>query len=192
MQTAIVKWSSIHEHGALWWEHLKLRKQLFVDEKGWSIPHNVDAEWDQYDTANTVYVITYEDETPLAASRLNPCDFESCGWSYMIKDAVNGRLPGIPSDILETPPTTTSVWEATRFTVNPLLSSEARNQALTANAIALAEHGRSMGLAALIALMPPAYLRWLTKIGLPTKRLGPTKLDSEGQRICVMRLELQL
>lgn len=190
MQTSIIKWNTIHEFGDLWWQHLQLRKQLFVDSKGWQIPHNSLAEWDQYDNANTIYVITHKEGRAIAASRLNPCNFESAGWSYMIRDAVLGRLPGIPADIADLPPTDPDTWEATRFTVDPTLTSEERNAALSQNATALAAAAREIHAKRLIALMPPAYIRWLSSIGLPTHRLGPTRQDAEGDRICVMEMPI--
>lgn len=188
MESCVITWKNLHEHGDLWWQHFGIRKQLFVDQKNWEIPHNALAEWDQYDTANTIYVLTHEDGKVIAASRINPCDFAGGGWSYMIRDACLGRLDGIPRDILDTPPTNEDTWEATRFTVDPSLAPEMRNAALATNAKALANAAKSQGINHLIALMPPAYIRWLTRIGLKTERLGPTKFDHNGEKICVMQM----
>lgn len=163
---------------------------MFVDTKGWDIPHNASAEWDQYDTANTTYVITHIGNTVISASRLNPCDFGSAGWSYMIRDAVMGKLPSIPNDIIDSAPVDPTTWEATRFTVDPSLANDEKNEALTSNARALAHTARTLQIKRLIALMPPAYIRWLSSIGLPTRRLGPTRLDSRGDRICVMEMPI--
>ncbi|MCI5038728.1 MAG: hypothetical protein MRY81_03500, partial [Donghicola eburneus] len=82
-------------------------------------------------------------------------------------------------------------WEATRFTVEPNLPADQRNLALAANATALADAARTNGIDNLIALMPPAYIRWLTNIGLKTARLGPTKRDHNGEKICVMHMPIQ-
>ncbi|MCG7520869.1 acyl-homoserine-lactone synthase [Ruegeria sp. Ofav3-42] len=171
---------------------MKLRKRLFVDQNHWSIPHNTSVEWDQYDNPNTIYAITHNDGKPVAASRINPCNFESGGWSYMIRDAALGRLDGIPEDIIDNPTTRHDVWEATRFTADPDLSSGDRNAALSENAKALATAAKDTGAAKLIALMPPAFTRWLSSAGLPTFRIGPKCFDNEGKRICVMEMPLQL
>ncbi len=190
METSIIEWKTIHKHGDLWWQHLTLRKNLFVDKQNWSIPHNGQAEWDQYDTANTVYVITHENNQAIAASRLNPCNFECGGWSYMIRDACEGKLEGIPPEISQEPPTASNIWEATRFTVDPSLDDKHRNDALIRNAIDLVDAAKGKGASQLIALMPPAFIRWLSSAGLPTKRAGPTCLDGQGNRICVMAMHL--
>ncbi|SMX27265.1 Autoinducer synthetase [Pelagimonas phthalicica] len=190
METAIITWKTIHEHGDLWWQHHCLRKALFVDEMKWQIPHTDQVEWDQYDTGATTYVVSHQNGRALAASRLIPCSFNSCDWSYMIRDASLGKLPGIPTEICDSPPTDSDTLEATRFTVDPLLAPEERNAVLTHNALALASHARATGVQRLIALMPPAYIRWLTGIGLPSRRYGPTLRTPEGNRICAIEMPI--
>lgn len=192
LQTTAISWSNVHEHGTLWYQHLKLRKELFVDSKHWDIPHNSDVEWDQYDTGNTVYVVTHQDGQAVAASRLNPSNFASPLGTYMIKDATRGLLDGIPADILPRAdaPVDKNTWEATRFTVDPTLSTQERTEALTKNAVDLAAVAKELKARKLIALMPPAYIRWLSGIGLPTTRIGPTQKDGSGDRCCVMEMRL--
>jgi N-acyl-L-homoserine lactone synthetase len=190
VEHAVVTWKTIHEHGPLWWEHHKLRKRLFVDQKAWDIPHNSEGEWDQYDTPDTAYVITHKNGRPLAASRLNQCNVQHGHWTYMIRDACAGKLPGIPAEIMASPPTDASIWEATRFTVDPDLSPDERNEVLALNAKALADTARAFGASKLIALMPPAFVRWLTSLGLKTVRAGPTCRDGLNNRICVMEMPI--
>lgn len=192
LRTSIITWSNSHLHGDLWYQHLCLRKRLFVDSMGWDIPHNGKCEWDQYDTANTIYAITHRHGRVTAASRMNPCNFSTPNSSYMIRDASLGHLPSIPSTILpvEKAPTDHLTWEATRFTADPDLAPDRRNEALAANAHALANAAHQRGIDRLIALMPPAYIRWLSSIGLKTHRLGPTHKDSTGARCCVMAMPL--
>lgn len=192
LSSSIITWASIHEHGRLWFDHLCLRKKLFVDQMGWDIPHALGAEWDQYDTPSTIYIVTHNNGTVVAASRLNPCAFESPIGSYMIRDAARGRLPGIPAEILtnEQAPTDPNTWEATRFTVDPDLDAAARNEALSQNARDLAATAQDAGATRIIALMPPAYIRWLSSLGLKTNRFGPTQKDGAGDRCCVMEMSL--
>lgn len=190
MQHTVVSWKTIHEHGHLWWQHLEMRKRLFVDEMGWEIPHTEQVEADQYDTPLTRYIISHANGVPLAASRLNPTIASFGSWSYMINDACKGKLPGIPFDLMEAPPKDPSVWEATRFTVDPSIPQSERNPVLAANAVALADAARNLGATNLIALMPPAYIRWLTSLGLQTTKAGPVKVDPQGKRICVMQMAL--
>ncbi|UWS06417.1 acyl-homoserine-lactone synthase [Phaeobacter inhibens] len=190
MQHSIVSWETIHEHGQLWWLHMAMRKRLFVDEMHWDVPHTSDAEADQYDTPRTKYVISHVNGMPLAASRLNPTEGKFGIWSYMINDACKGMLDGIPSGLLDTPPQAANVWEATRFTVAPEVHPKERNSILADNAKALTCAARKLGATKLIALMSPAYVRWLSSIGLPTTKAGPTVTDGQGKRICVMEMSV--
>ena len=190
MQHSVVSWETIHEHGQLLWLHLAMRKRLFVDEMQWGIPHTGEVEADQYDTPFTKYVISHVDGIPMAASRLNPTDGGFGKWTYMIKDACEGKLDGIPPGLMENPPLAANTWEATRFTVDPNIHQKERNSVLAENAKALTLAARDLGVAKLIALMPPAYVRWLTSIGLTTKKAGPILKDVQGKRICVMEMTI--
>ena len=81
MESVLVRWSTIHRFGDLWYQHHQIRKSLFVDDLGWNVPHNSEAEWDQYDTANTLYVITHAGGRVLASSRLLPGDVTNGAWT---------------------------------------------------------------------------------------------------------------
>ncbi len=188
MQTHIITWATIHQHGDLWWQHHEIRKRLFVDAKRWNIPHTDAAEWDQYDTPATVYVITEDGGRVIAASRLNPCtDREP--FSYMIRDAALGRIANIPAGIIDTAPVCPDTFEATRFTVDPEAPSPAQREAAATNARAIAEEARARGGRHLLALMAPGFARWLTRLDLPTEQIGPVCRDAEGAKICVLRMQ---
>ena len=190
METICLTWETAHHFGNLWYQQHRIRKALFVDQYGWSVPHNNDVEWDCYDNPNTQYVLTHIDGRIIAASRFNPCSFDGGTFSYMIRDAVLGRLPSIPNDILENPPVDHRTWEATRFAVDPNLPLPDRNTALAENARAIAQAAKSIGAHSLIALMQPAFIRWLKQASLPAERIGPVVRDESGSRICVIHMDL--
>ena len=190
MKTSYFNFENIHEYGDLWVQHLKIRKSLFVDEKGWNVPHNKHIEWDQYDTGNTIYVISHSDGIVFAASRLNPCDYEAYDRSYMIRDAYLGRLKNFPDLAFNAPPTDSTTFEATRFATNPALSQEIRTQALAHNANALADVAQVFGARRLIALMHPGFARWLSRRGLATKQVSPIVKDFDGSKVCVLQMDL--
>ncbi|KZK99170.1 acyl-homoserine-lactone synthase [Pseudovibrio sp. Ad26] len=191
MQSTCLSFETIHKHGDLWLQHLKLRKALFVDQMGWKIPHNNLIEWDEYDTGNTRYVISHKDGKVVAASRFNPCNHDACGRSYMIRDAQLGRLSNFPNLKIDALPTDTVTYEATRFTTDPLLSKHDRSRALEHNALSLAEAAQELGASRLIALMHPGFARWLSRIGLATHPIGPTVEGSDGDKICVLEMNLK-
>lgn len=193
MQTAIISWRDIHTHGDLWWQHLQMRKSLFVDDMSWDIPHTKDAEWDQYDTAATIYVISHKEGKAFAASRMIPTTHDSGGWSYMIRDASLGLLPGIETGVCRNAPQSKQIWEATRFAVcRSLVAPQARNAALVHNAQALATCASRLGAKSLIAMMKPAFIRWLRNQNLPTERFGPTIHTPENERVCAIQMDLTI
>ena len=49
--------SDLHKYGRAFYEFLALRKQVFVDELKWDVPHNDTVEMDQYDTPMAHYSI---------------------------------------------------------------------------------------------------------------------------------------
>lgn len=186
LQTAVFDWSGLHGHGPLWFEHLRLRKRVFVDGRGWKIPHTAATEWDQYDTGATVYAVTHDAGRVVASSRALPCDFQTPVSSYMIRDAARGLLPGIPSDVMADPPTTFTTWEATRFAVCPDLDRAAGRRAMQQNAQAILGACADRGASTVIALMPPAFVRLFNGMGIPATGLADTVTNVDGERFRVM------
>ena len=50
MENIRFDFSNFHRHGTAFYDFLALRKQVFVDDLGWDIPHDENVEMDQYDT----------------------------------------------------------------------------------------------------------------------------------------------
>lgn len=188
MQTSIITWATIHLYGDLWWQSHKMRKLLFVDGEKWDIPHTDVAEWDQYDTPSTIYCITHIGDKAIASSRILPCSLRHGNWSYMLRDAIAGKIEGIPSNILTEAPQEFEAWEATRFCVDPKLDADMRNAALRENATQLIKAARIAGASQLYSVMHPGFIRWLRNIPLPAERLGPTTSTPDGSKICAIRM----
>lgn len=181
METIICDWSSIHLHGPIWFEHLKVRKRAFVDGQGWDVHHTNEVEWDQYDTPLTKYVITHDGGRVLTASRVLPCSFSGPNYSNMIRDAALGRLPNIPPGIVATASTETTSFEATRFTADPSLPRRTKVDALRKNAINLIAHCERSGAKRVFALMPPGFVAWLRRADLNAHAVGPITENHKGE-----------
>ncbi|WP_161594533.1 acyl-homoserine-lactone synthase [Marimonas lutisalis] len=187
MKTTLIRWSNIHEHGPLWYNHHKLRKQIFVDEAGWDIPHSEEVEWDQYDTPLTTYVITHAGDRVLAATRILPCSFAARGQSYMIRYATLGRLDSIPETILDRPARTgKNDYEITRFTTDMSLPRDERTEALRVCAVESVHFLNAVGAEHGLILMPPGFAGWFRRIGIGVRRVGPVTENARGERFCVM------
>src|SRR6056297_2711516 len=92
----------LHHYGPAFYEYLALRKRFFVDALGWSIPHDEQVEMDQYDNPTARYSLVLGDGGEvLAGARALPTTARWGATTYMLRDAQDGQIGGIPSDLLE-------------------------------------------------------------------------------------------
>ncbi len=164
-------WSSMHEHGNLWWRLLQHRHDVFVKELP-TCEKTDSVEFDQYDTPHAVYFVVLDDEDQIAATaRLAPCDTEhkvgQSKVSYMIRDAALGLLNGIPSNILlGDAPTASDVWEVTRL-------SSRSGKAVRVLAVAFNTYLAEHGVERMISLSPLALMRRMRALGFESSAIGP-------------------
>lgn len=129
--------SELHRHGTAFYDYLKLRKQFFVDTLGWDIPHNDLVEMDQYDNPLAHYSLVLRDGAVVGGARTMPTTSHWGGHTYMLRDAVAGKLADIPSQVLGREIDTPRVWECTRL----VMSDEVRSQADRARCLSLIVEG---------------------------------------------------
>ena len=158
---------------------LEFRKAVFIDRLCWSLPTYRGLEFEQYDTFQSVYLIAHEGKTVIGGARLMRTDHTSgsskFNYSYMIKDAFHGLLPGIPKGIcLETPPVSRDVWELTRLAARPGTDA-AKLILLHAN-----RYLHQNGARTCLFLGPPAFLRLAKSLGFVPKPLGPVVSNKDG------------
>ena len=107
----------------------KLRYKVFVEELGWDLPSIGRYERDQYDQETAEYVLGYRDGVMVAGCRMHPTMARIMRYgqehSYMIADAANGVLDGMPTDIMEAPPASPDIWELSRV-ISPSSPAEFR------------------------------------------------------------------
>jgi acyl homoserine lactone synthase len=95
------------ELGAMQWEALgRYRHEVFVRHLGWELPGAVEgAEWDEFDRADTVYVLAQD-----AAGRLTGCArLLPTTRPYLLANVFPQLLDGQPA------PMAPEVWELSRF-----------------------------------------------------------------------------
>lgn len=158
----------------------KLRKQIFVDRMAWPLHHAEGIEFEQYDTFDTVYVIAHRDGQAVGGARLKRTD-TSFGagkvvYSYMIRDAHLGLLPGMPTNLChEDPPVDAGAWELTRFAALPLpgLAESILEAANT--------HLHAVGASECLFLGPPAFLRMAARLGWTPRPMGDLVSNDDGK-----------
>ena len=99
-EVRIIRYPEGLPHWDLVGSYLKLRKEVFVDRLEWPLLHVDELEFEQYDTFDTTYVVATCGDDVVGGARLRRTDQRSGGghvrYSYMIRDACLGLLPGLP------------------------------------------------------------------------------------------------
>lgn len=179
MQLHVFNYLDQYKHGSVYREFLGLRKRVLVDGLGWQIPHNSEVEEDQYDNPTAVYSVVRANGAVIAGARAAPCNSQWGEWSYMLKDARDGKIDAIPKDLLQTYPESASTWECTRFvsanTGFARQSSWAAEQMETATKLVVAglcEFAFDQGAEHLMSLSPLGLGRLLRSFGYQAKTAG--------------------
>jgi len=120
MENVTFELSNVHQHGSSFFDYLALRKRFFVDELHWQIPHNADVEMDQYDNPTARYSLVLDDNgRVIAGARAMPTTARWGEHTYMLKDAMTGKLGTIPENLLDEVVENPKVWECTRGPARP-------------------------------------------------------------------------
>jgi len=192
MENITFELSNVHQHGASFYDYLSLRKKFFVDTLNWQIPHNADVEMDQYDNPMARYsLVLDENGQVLAGARAMSTAARWGDHSYMLKDAMTGKLDTIPSDVLSEVIETPKVWECTRLVISPdVTSMSARTQCLDLIVAGLIDMANAEGADTLISLSNLWLLRALKRLGYGAELLGtPYRNDDDGHKYAVMAIE---
>lgn len=160
-------------------DYLKLRKRVFVDRMEWPLFHAENLEFEQYDSFNTVYVVASVGGEVIGGARLRRTDQISgtghVQYSYMIRDACLGVLPGLPKELCSSmPPKDERTWEITRMVVN---GPRSLFRMILAK---VNEYLSEEGAQTVLFLGSPAFQRMAGSFDWPVRQLGPVASNSEG------------
>ena len=183
MENISFSFAQLHQHGTAFYEFLALRKQFFVDQLGWDIPHDDNVEMDQYDNPNAHYSLVLRDGKVIGGMRAMSTTAQWGSHTYMLGDAVAGKLIGIPEDIIKIATVTPNVWEATRV----VISDEVTTHAERAECLGLVLDGvvaqtRAHGGTEIMALCPPVFARTLRQLGYDVDLIGDPYVNCHDQR----------
>ena len=183
--------SNVHQHGSAFFDYLALRKQFFVDTLNWQIPHNADVEMDQYDNPTAHYSLVLDDDGRVIAGARGMSTTAQWGsYTYMLKDAMTGKLASIPDHLLDDIIDSPKVWETTRLVISPEVKSmRMRMHCLDLIAKGMIEMAAADGAETLIALSNLWLLRTLKRLGYGAELLGvPYENDEDGHVYAVMAI----
>ena len=182
--------SNMHEHGTAYFDYLGLRKRFFVDTLGWDIPHNDTVEMDQYDNPLAHYSLVVRDGKVIGGARAMPTTSSWGKYTYMLRDAVAGKLADIPDMVMDSEIATSNVWECTRLVMSDDVKSHAdRAKCLSLIVDGLVEVVQESGGSELMSLSPVSLMRALRQLGYSANRIGkPYNNPGDGRKYAVLSM----
>jgi len=191
IRTTALSFHNMHEHGALFVNLLRARRESFIVRNQWELPESGGLEYDQYDNPSSRWIGVHRGEEVLAGVRLTPTTAKCGMYSYMIRDAQLGLLPTIPSNLVNfKAPVDPEIWEATRIFVTASVPMRLRTQVQSMLLKSLIDVAAENGAAQLIAFGPAVWSRWIGRLGLSAEPAGPV-LEIEGSKAQVALMTLE-
>lgn len=185
MEGTILSFANIHQHGELFANLFRARRQSFIVQKNWDLPEEDGMEFDQYDTPQSRWIAIHGDNDAqvLGGFRMTPTTARCGVYSYMIRDAALGMLGGsIPRDLLwGDAPVDPNIWECTRVFVDADVAQSLRRKLHFRMVEAMMQASRDLGAEQLVALTDANWPRWYGRCGLSAKALGPVMQIDDGK-----------
>ncbi|SHE48964.1 acyl homoserine lactone synthase [Loktanella atrilutea] len=190
MENITFNMRDLHVHGTAFYDFLRLRKRFFVDTLGWHIPHDDDVEMDQYDNPKAWYSVVLRDGEVIGGARAMATTATWGSHSYMLRDAVQGKLIDIPAEVLAQDIVSPDMWECTRLVISDAVDTQAaRSTCLTMIVQGLIDVAADQGATTLMSLSPLALMRALRQLGFGAERIGePYVNDNDGRRYAVLSM----
>ncbi len=182
--------ADMHLHGSAFYDFLRLRKRFFVDNLGWKIPHDDDVEMDQYDNPKATYSVVLRDGEVIGGARVLPTTATWGTHTYMLRDAVQGKLIDIPPSVLGKDIVQEDLLECTRLVMCDSVRTHAeRNACLTLIAKGLEDIVAQHNARSLICLSTLSMLRAVRQIGYKADRVGePYINETDGRKYAVLSM----
>lgn len=174
MQTTTLSFENIHNHGELFANLLRARRQSFIVQNKWDLPEALGMEYDQYDTPASRWIAVHNDlGEVLAGIRLTPTTARCGIYTYMIRDAQRQLLDSIPSDLLfDTAPVAQNIWESSRVFVSHTTPQRLRRRVHLSLMMEMTSAARALGATQLLGLIPANWPRWAPRCGLDMSAAG--------------------
>ena len=175
MQTTTLSFENIHNHGELFANMLRARRELFIVHNKWDLPEALGMEYDQYDTPASRWVVVHDElGRVLAGNRLTPTTAKCGIYTYMIRDAQRGLLDTIPSHLLyEEAPVAENVWESSRLFVSHDVPASLRRRVHAKLVSDLGAAARRLGATSCLTLLNANWPRWAGRVGVNMSAQGP-------------------
>lgn len=186
MQTTTLSFANMHNHGELFANLLRARRQSFIVQNNWNLPEAMGMEFDQYDTPASRWVAVHQFGRVYAGIRLTPTTARVGIYTYMIRDAQRGLLESIPSNLLyEEAPVAENVWESSRVFVAHDTPQKLRRVVHLHLIEEMTKAARDLGATQVLGLIPANWPRWARRRGLDAEAAGPVMNIDNIDNQCV-------
>ncbi|MDH3262845.1 MAG: N-acyl-L-homoserine lactone synthetase [Paracoccaceae bacterium] len=173
MQTTTLSFANMHNHGELFANLLRARRQSFIVQNNWDLPEALGMEYDQYDTPASRWIAVHHLGEILAGIRLTPTTARCGIYTYMIRDAQRGLLESIPTDLLyEEAPVAENTWESSRVFVSHTTPMNMRRRVHAHLIMEMTKSARELGATQVLGLIPANWPRWAGRCGLDMSAAG--------------------
>lgn len=173
MESAALSFANLHNHGELFANILRARRDAFIHNNQWDLPQTMGVEYDQYDTPQSRWIAVHEAGRVYAGVRLTPTTARCGIYSYMIRDAQNGLLESIPTDLLfDDAPVDEATWEVTRGFIVSDLPASLRQKVRMKLVLEMLRTSRVEGIGRMVALLPSNWHRWAARCKLDMEAAG--------------------
>lgn len=189
MQTTTLSFANIHNHGELFANMLRARRELFIVHNKWNLPEAMGMEYDQYDTPASRWVVVHDEMgRVLAGNRLTPTTTKCGIYTYMIRDAQRGLLETIPETLLyKEAPVAENVWESSRLFVAHDVPMNMRRAVHAKLVSELGAAARRLGATHCLTLVNANWPRWAGRVGLDMTAMGPVmEIESVHNQVVSM------
>ena len=196
IRTTTMSFATIHEHGDLLVRYLRARREIFIDRLHWNLPEADGMEFDQYDTPFCRWVILHEFGEVVAGVRLMSTTAQCGVYTYMLRDAQNGLLEGIPTDALFLPaPVNPVIWEASRFFISDAIPAARRGTVQRQLFQSMKLAAKENGAVSIIGIVPAVWSRWARRLDADATQIGAKfAIDgtwSQSVQFCVNGLPMK-
>jgi acyl homoserine lactone synthase len=194
MKTTTLSFENMHNHGELFANLFRARKQSFIVQNNWDLPEANGMEYDQYDTPASRWIAVHQFGEVLAGIRLTPTTARCGIYTYMIRDAQKGLLESIPQELLYSEaPIAPHIWESSRVFVSQNVPSNMRMR-VQANLMGeMISAARTLGATQILGLVPAVWSRWIARLGLDAEAAGPQMdIDGTNTQVALMHLASNL
>jgi N-acyl-L-homoserine lactone synthetase len=189
MLTTTLSFANLHQHGELFANMLRARRELFIVHNKWKLPEALGMEYDQYDTPASRWVVVHDEEGKvMAGNRLTPTTTRCGIYSYMIRDAQRGLLDTIPDTLLyEEAPVADHIWESSRLFVAHDVPAAIRRRVHAQLISQLGDTVRGLGATHCLTLLSATWPRWADRVGVKMKAMGPVlEIDGIENQVVMM------